>query len=768
MRQAKLSKAVLFIIFLITIPFIYSISKLDFDYDFEKYFPQGDNEMNFYLEFRDKFENDNDFVLLALENKEGIFQQDFLRKVAALTDSIKKAPYIESVASPTNIKNLVIGPLGPIEIPYLHINQPEKYKADSSIIYQSEELIGSFFSSDAKSLALYIKTVENPSKQKSDSIISALNKAIYQFEFDGLHIAGKVVAQEVYVDKMKLEFSIFVTTSLLLVIILLYMSFRSKWGVLVPLIVVVLSMIWLFGFMQMTGKNIDIMTMLLPTIMFVVGMSDIIHIISKYLEELRNGNSKNKAIRIAFKEVGIATFLTSLTTSIGFLTLLTANIQPIREFGVYMAVGVFLAFILAFTVLPAVLTLIPKPKIADKIENRFYWQTSLSRIFIWVFAHQKSIVAFSALIIVLSLVGISKIEVNNFLLEDLTEKDKLKQDFLFFEKNYAGVRPFEMKLKVADDSKDIFDYEVMKEINNLEKYLKDEYGVGFLISPLTIVKSLNKAQNGGSPKQYLLPENEEDYERISQKIGLIKKRKETKAMITEDFKEARISGKMYDLGSSKVRVLDEKLNQFIAEKIDKDILQVQLTGSAMLIDKNNEYLVINMMQGLLIAFISIGIIIFILFKSFKMVAISVVVNIIPLLMIGGLMGFLGLDMKIATSIIFTIAFGIAVDDTIHFVSKFKLELLKGKSYLYSLKRTFLSTGKAIIVTSLILCGGFLTLVFSGFQSIYFVGLLVSLTLLFAVLADLFLLPILILWIYSKEIKAQTIEKNNKLLQEIER
>ena len=752
--QEKISKAVIATIAILTVPAIISLFFLKFDYDFEKYFPQGDDELDFYLEFREKFENDNDFVLLALENKEGIFQQDFLKKVDALADSISKIKYIERVSSPTKLKNIVLGPFGPIEIPYLHIDEPEKYKNDSSIIYQSEELIGSFFSTDAKSLAIYITTVENPSKEKSDTISQNLLQTIDYFEFDDIHIAGKVIAQEVYVDKIKFEFSIFFTLSALLVVLFLYFSFRSTWGVVVPLIVVLLSMLWLFAVMSLTGKNIDIMTILLPVIMFVVGMSDVVHILSKYLEELRNGRSKLDAVKIAFKEIGVATFLTSLTTSIGFLTLLTANVQPVREFGVYMAIGVFLAFILAFTILPSVLTLSPVPQIAKEDSNKLNWQKSLLSVFIWVVNNQKTILASTLVIIGLSFYGISKVEINNYLLEDLTEKDKLKQDFMFFEEKFAGVRPFEMRLKVADTSNTIFDYEVMKELDKVEKYLKEEYGVGFIISPLTLVKSLNKAQSGGSPKQYVLPEDESAYKRVTSKLGLIKKRKETKAIITEDFKEARLSGKMYDLGSAKVRVLDEKLNEFLAQNIDANILDVQITGSAMLLDKNNSYLAANMMQGLLIAFIAIGIVIFLLFKSLKMVLISVITNMLPLIMIGGLMGYFGLDMKIATSIIFTIAFGIAVDDTIHFVSKFKLELLKGKSYLYSLKRTFLSTGKAIIVTSMILCGGFLTLIFSGFDSIFYVGLLVSLTLLFAVVADLVLLPILIMWAFKKEIKAQ--------------
>jgi len=182
--------------------------------------------------------------------------------------------------------------------------------------------------------------------------------------------------------------------------------------------------------------------------------------------------------------------------------------------------------------------------------------------------------------------------------------------------------------------------------------------------------------------------------------------------------------------------------------IDPDLLQYKITGTSQLIDLNNSYLSKSMIFGLLIAFGVIALIMGILFRSVRIIIIALIPNMLPLLMIGALMGFTGIPLKVSTSIIFTIAFGIAVDDTIHFMSKLKLELAKGKSMLYALKRTYLSTGKAIIVTSIILCGGFVTLIFSGFLGTFYIGVLISLTLLFAVVADLTILPVMLIFFYG--------------------
>ncbi len=749
----KLSIGVIIVIVLLSAFFSYRISLLEFNYNFEEFFPASDEDTEYFNTHRHVFESDNDFVLVGITNNDGIFNQEFLATVQTLTDSIAQLPSVTEVLAPTNLKDFIRDPLmgAVIERPILRYEQPGRYAKDSAKIYQNEELIGSYFSKDGKSVSIFAKTEEYISKEKCDVLAENMKRVVAQFEFDEVHVAGRSVGQSYYVELMQKELSIFVLASFILVLVFLVIAFRTFWGVWVPIMVVLLSIVWILGVMSVTGKPIDLMLTMLPTIMFVVGMSDVVHILNRYLEELREGNDKITAVKTSFKEVGLATFLTSLTTAAGFLTLLMANILPIRSFGVYTATGVFLAYILAYSLLPAVMILSKPPKtVRNKKNNQVFWTRMLRRLFLWVIRHKTVVLVGAAVILVVSIIGIREIRVNSHLLEDLNDGDPLKESFTFFEDKFAGVRPFEMSFIVKDSTKSVFDREVLLEFEQIERYLKDEYGVGFLLSPVTIIKYANKGFNGGSSKYYKIPDNNEECRHLVDQISKFKRADIIKAFVSENQLYARMGGRMADVGSYKVRQLDEGLIAFMEEHVDLNLLEYRITGTARLMDKNNMSLAANMMQGLMIAFLVVGLVVGLLFRSLKMIVISLIPNIFPLLMVAGIMGLSGIPLKATTSIIFTIAFGIAVDDTIHFVSKLKLELRKGRSFVYAVKRTFLTTGKAIIVTSIILCGGFLTLIMSDFNGTFYTGLLISLTLFFAVIADLLLLPVLLLLFYGKK------------------
>ncbi|AKD04739.1 MMPL family transporter [Pontibacter korlensis] len=747
MNYKKLSFLVLLLVSVLTALSIYFASRLRFDYNFDNFFPKGDVDLAYYFNYRDKFGNDNDYILIGLDNQgKSIFNKSFLTKVDSLTSFLQVQPQVEAVLSPTTVKSPVIEQFGYFEIPYLHVEEPDRYEQDSINIYTSRELIGTLFSEDATAVSLFVQTQDNLSKTSSDSLLYALTSKLEQLDLPQTHMAGRVLAQSVFIEKMQVELAVFMSASIILVVLFLWVAFRTAWGVLVPLVVVLLSVLWAMGVMGLFNTPIDLMTMLLPTIMFVVGMSDVVHILSRYMTEISNGISKLPALKLTVKEVGMATFLTSLTTAVGFLTLLTTAIVPIRNFGLYTAISIGLAYVLAFTVLPAILLLIKEPNKARARKLSFSWPILMRRIFSGVLRHPKAILVSSAAIVLISLAGVSQIMVDTTMLEDLGDDDPVIQDFLYFDQKFSGVRPFELHL-IAGEGHTLFDAEVLQEVDKLENYLYHTYGLNFISSPASVVKTLNRAQNGGMQEFYALPDSRAELQSIKRRLQAFRNRSELRSVLTPDGKEGRLSGNMQDVGSASATLKNDSLQTFLLQNIDSGLLQTRLTGSAPLMDKNNEYVTKNMMQGLLIAFGVIAVIVGIIFRSFRMVIISLIPNIIPLLMIGGLMGLMGVKLTVSVSIIFTIAFGIAVDDTIHFLSKLKLELKSGKSLPYAVKSTFISAGKAIIITSSILVAGFLTLVLSTFDATFYVGLFVSLTLVFAVVADLLLLPVLVLYFY---------------------
>ena len=727
-----------------TLGALYQISLLTFDYEFEHFFPSNDPELEFYQEFTDKFDTDIDFVIIGLKNEEGIFQKDFLSASSEMVKEIRVIPHVQRIISPFSASDYALGPFGPIAIPYLHVDEPERYSRDSARIYKNQKQVGSLFSPDAKSLSMLVILSDTLNKLETDTVYYNLTDVMAKYEFDEIHAAGKAIGQAFYIEQIKTEFALFMAIAIILIITVLLLIYRSFWGTAVPLVVVLLSVIWLLGLMSLVGKSIDIMTTLLPLVLFVVGVSDVIHLLSRFFEEIRAGLSKQDAIKTAYKRVGAATFLTSLTTALGFLTLLTSGVKPVRELGLYAAIGVFIAFFLAFSLLPAILSISAVPKLAYKEPSTVMWNRLVSKLFRFSISNRKTIVVASLVLMAVSLVGISNIRIDNYLLEDVAEDDPIRKSFMYFEENFAGVRPFELQMTIVDSTINALNPEAIEDMLKVESYLKNEYGVGFLSSPLNILRSANQALNGGLDSAYLIPESDSDLKKATVLVSRLSKRPEFAALMSSDKKYVRFTGKIQDRGGRVTKAKDDELRNYFDQEKALDYSVVDLTGMSLLIDKNNETLSSNMMSGLLFALMVVAIIMGFMFGSVRIAIISLVPNIIPLLMVGGFMGLTGIDLKISTSVIFGIAFGIAVDDSIHYLIKYRQELKKGRSNIYALKRTSISTGKAIILTTIILCMGFVSLSASDFTSTFYVGVLITIALASAVAADLILLPILLL------------------------
>lgn len=747
MSYKKLCYLVIAAILALTAFNAYHASRLQFDYDFDHFFPSGDEDLAYYNQYRAQFGNDNDYILLGIDAPKSVFEPAFLAKIDTLSAFLKKQRHIVEVMSPTTLRNPVLEGFGVFEIPYLHPYEPERLSADSALIFQTPGLVNSFFSADGKSVSIALKTSPNLLKLPADTLMQAVHSEMQRLALTETHVAGKAVAESIFVDRMQSELAVFMSLAIVLLVFVLWLTFRTWWGVVLPLIVVLFAIIWGLAVMSYFGASIDLMTVLLPTMMFVVGMSDVMHILTRYVTEIDFGTPKMQAIKITLKESGFASFLTSITTSVGFFSLATSPIGPIRNFGLYTGTSVLLTFVLAYTLLPAMMILLDKPKMHRPSATGRSWFDILGTLFRRVVKNRLAILAISAGFIVVSVASITKIKINSTFLEDLSDDDPVKQDFFYFEEKFAGVRPFEMHLKAAP-GKSMYDLETLRETEEIETYLAQTYGLNFMASPVTVVKALNRSLNGGSNAYYKLPESEKALKKLTAKLKLFAKKDELKTLIAADGKSGRLTGKMPDVGSAKAKIMNAELKDFIATNTNPNVLQTRLTGTALLMDKNGEDLTTNMMLGmgtdiLIVVLIALG-----LFRSFRMAIITIIPNLVPILMIGAVMGIFGVNMKVSTSIIFTIAFGIAIDDTIHFVSKFKLVTLKEPSVFKAVRHTFKHAGKAIIINSGILVCGFFTLLFSSFDGTFYTGLLIGLTLIFGIAAEIFLLPVLLLYFYK--------------------
>jgi predicted RND superfamily exporter protein len=750
----KRARWTLICITLISMAMAWRVSQIGFNYDFESFFPQDDEHTTFYLDFRDRFESDNDFLIVGLESPKGIYDADFLRDVDGYAKELGQLPYVTSVISPTQIREPIRMGLSLVQRPLLRWQSQDSLvssylKADSIRISERSNYIGTLIAENGSALVLQVAHKQQLSKEGCDELANAILDLTSTWKHSS-HVAGRAVAQKYYVNVMQREVVLFVAVGMFIIVLFLWLAFHSAWGVIIPLLVVLLSGLWTLGIMECTGKSIDVMTIVLPTIIFVVGISDVVHILSRYYEELRNEVSQSMAIATAFKEVGLATFLTTLTTAIGFLTLTTSSVEPIQTFGVYAATGVGVAYVLAFSLLPAVMILYPAPKISNQGSGTF-WNRILQRALGHALKRGKWIRWAALVICTLAAIGAAQIEVNNVLLEDLADDDPFRQEFNFFEREFAGVRPFELAVAV-DENASIYDLAVQEDMAKVTAYLKEHYGVGAVVSSDVIFSQINRWSNGDAASFDRLPSSQRKFDSMLKSIDRFGAEQVLNVVAHEPTNSLRIFGKLSDLGAQHYKQKNEELAKWFAASLPDSPLSLRVTGTAQLIDINIGSLAGDMVKGLSIAFLIVAVIAGLMFRSITMVFISLIPNFIPLLLIAGIMGWTGIDLKLSTSIIFTIAFGIAVDDTIHFISKLRIQLAKGRSLPYAVKRSFIGAGKAIIITSIILCGGFITLSLSSFLGTFYIGVLISLTLLFAVLADLFVLPWLVLMLLSQREK----------------
>lgn len=707
-----------------------------FDYDFEQFFPDDDPDLAFYRQFEKDFESDNDYLLIALQSPtEEVVEVSFLEK----SDFVKKKLIaLQGVDTLISVLDLELPKIGLFGINYSKVLDWESEENLKQSKSQLEQFAGSLVSKDGKSLLFLIKNDPSLTKEQGDSLYRHIRQVFSENEIIPKAVAGKIQTQGDFVTLMQKEFGLFLFASMIMMLGALWLIFRSWWGVLVPVLVLCFGVLWSFSLILFSGKALDIMSVMQPTIFLIVGLSALIHYFTYLIKKLNADVPKDQAVFETFRELTFAVWLTVFTTSIGFLSLYFTSIPALKAFGLWTGIGILVIFLALIFITPGLLYLV---SLSNNRTAQPKHVSALLTMFSQIILKRKVILLGFLGLTVISIGLGFHLKINGYLLDNLPMDHPIQQNFAYFDDQFGGSNPLEIYLEVANDSVSLLDYEVLREIEKLELKLLESFGERQFISPLSLVKTINQAQNQGNPAAFIFP-SQGQYLRMKRYFGQLLKTEGPK-VIRPDQKFGRISSRVADLGSLEMGKKRAEILEFVKKEINPELLKVRWTGTAYLIDRGHESVTRQMLQGLIVAFLVVGMIGGLMFRSLRLSLILLVPNIIPLVWMLGLMFVLGIEFKLTTSILFTIAFGIAVDDTIHFMSKLKTELEKGKSFLYAIKRTFLEAGRAIILTSVILVAGFGLLGFSRFGVTHFTGLLISFTLIFALLADLFLLPVLL-------------------------
>lgn len=710
------------------------MNSLKFSDNFDAFFPEGDKALEYYLSLTKEFGVYNDFVFIALEGDD-VFSSEFLTRIDSLTKQLESLEKSVTVISPTNFKRYQVTPFGVNSFNVINSNQG----IDEQLVKRESQLYGQFFGKNDKSVGIILRHPDFKNKRKADEFYSLLLTTLHESGFPNPIISGKIQAQHDFSLRLKNEIGLLLGAAILLIMIMLALVFKTLRGVVIPLITLLITLIWIFGFFGLTGRPIDVLAIMIPPILLVVSMSDVIHLCDKFNECVHKGMKVIDAIKESIKLVGMATFLTSLTTAIGFFSLAVSPIAPIKNFGLYTGIGVIFAFLVTFTTIPCLLVLLNKP-LNKKTSRRISWPKLLGNLHSWSISHRNSILITSFIVFLLGGIATLNVKKNTFLIVGVDKGDPLMQAMIYFDNNFDGNKPFEMTYEL-DSEHELFNKETINNLNSIHTYLENEHGISHIESPLSLIKTINQSIHGGASSAYELPKTS-DYGRIkriyeSRQFDDLKSKLHSKNGVT-----LRINGRGKDIGSAAAAVKNKALRSSFSNELNLRDDQYQITGTSHLIDKTDNYITSSIISGLAIAIVAVAFLMFIITRSIKIMLISTLPNIIPLIILSGIMGVFGIDLNIATAVIFSIAFGIAVDDSIHFIIRYQLES-KNHTNEMAIERTFQSTGKSIILTTVVLFVGFIVFLFSGFSATFYIGLFVATTLVVALIADLTLLPVLL-------------------------
>lgn len=732
-------------IIIVTILSVYPASGIKTDFDLENFYPKEDPTVQFYRAMEDEFGRDDNIIMLGYKG-ENLFTEEGLIRLKKISDQLEEIENVSEVRSLWTTEEM-INRNGTLTFqPLLHEdsltnNIPELKKKLTDDPFSK----GFFISEDVTTTAFYLEIDEEVNSYETrNQIIDELERITAAYPQIDFKTTGIPYFRNQYVNMLNGEVLFYISFSSVLIIILLWYLYRSFTGIFIPMLIVWLTVLFTVATVTLTGGYLEIMSSTIAPILLCVGVADSIHMISKFDDAVQHGFKKQKAIMEMLLTLGSATLLTSITTAIGFGTLLTSNVVPMKRFGIYTAVGVLIAYTITIFLLPSILKLIRTKRVFKEKGGKLYplladWLLKLS---FFTKKHNRVISIGSLVTCGLIGLGIFQLNVNGRVFDDVSQSSELIQDSNFFSENLAPAFPLEL---VIDTKKEygIENPEFLQRVENLQQHLLSYPEIKRATSFTTLLKELHQTM---APQQAALDSMPDSEQLISQYLLLLEiNDNDILNRVTDfDYQKLRLSSQVLDAGSMRINQIRDSLDVYLSANFPNE--EVIVTGSTVLSADLVGKMVYSLASSIGLAFLCISMLMAFLFRDLKMVIISLIPNIMPLVLIAGLMGLIGIDIKPSTAVIFTIAFGIAVDDTIHYLARFRIELKRGLSIDEALQITTQKTGRAIIITSIILLAGFGTLITSAFTSTMLMGILVSSTIFFAITADLFVLPALFYWI----------------------
>lgn len=714
-----------------------------------------DHEVNLtYNAFLKTFGEEGNLIVLGVKDT-SLFTVEKLNAWNRLSESFKPYDGVETVVSIKDLQKLVKD----------NVNEKfnlEPFIKDSiSSIDQldrlQEELFNQYpfydnflFNKETKTIrsAIYLdKSIVNTSARK-DFIVNHLIPDIEAFEEAtalDVRISGMPYIRTLNSQNIIDEINLFVIAALLVTSLIFFFFFRSFRATFISLVVVCIGVMWTLGILGILNYEITVLTALIPPLIIVIGIPNCIFLINKYQHEVKLHGNKVKSLQRVITKIGNATLMTNVTTASGFATFILTESTLLKEFGIVASLSILAIFILCLLIIPIIYSLLPFPKDRHLEHLNKRW---IGGFVDWMerMVKQKRIAIYctSLVLLIASIIGIYQIKISGSLIEDMPQDSDFVNDIRFFEDEFNGIMPLEIMIDTKR-KKGVMKLATLKRMNTLEDLIIETPELSKPISVVSLVKYSKQAYYNGNPKYYQIPTSQENSFILSYAKNSSSNVDMLKNFVDSTGQYARITTFMKDIGTDKIEDIESSLQHEIDKAFPKERYDVTMTGKALVFQKGTKYLVKNLAISLSLAIFLISLFMAYMFRSGRMIIVSLIPNLLPLLVTAGLMGYLGVPIKPSTILVFSIAFGISVDDTIHFLAKYRQELQanhwKIKVSVYGALR---ETGVSMFYTSIVLFFGFSVFTISSFGGTVALGALVSATLLFAMLSNLLLLPSLLL------------------------
>lgn len=714
---------------------------LQIDPSVDMLFSKKSSEYQFYEAMRTKYGSDQ-MIALAIET-ENLFTLEHLLLVKTLTLEIQKNPVVERVLSLSNTQILKHKFLGVKTQPVLE----DLFEGEQTLIQLKEEVLSSELyvhnlispSGKIANILIYLKPLVKD-KGSVGAFITQLRKMLREIEKPGgvrFYMAGAPVEQYEFIRLIRKDQMIFIPMITLLLILITFIIYRSVPCVIVAMTTVFMTLIWTMGSIALFGAELNLVTSLLAPVIMIITIVNVIHLINLFFEVRVHHRSLKNSVVLTMDKLGVPCFLTHVTTLFGFLSLALNSVPAIKSFGIFAALGTFYSYVISLAMTPLLMPILPyRPEIRETKAGHFFNQVIIGFLEKLEVRWKWRILGLTVIGILLSVYGIRNIQVDTNIVKQMKPDLPIAVSTRFIDQNITGVYSLGFIIR-RKDGEPLADGESLRQIDAFKQFLEDDAHITNVNSITTLIKTINSARED-SKEAYVIPDEEAMLRRYFRKI---KNSKDASAwqFISQDLKEVRMEAHMKAVGTQDGYAVEDRARNYLQAKMG-DSFTFEITGNVVLLGKMTKNLVQQQVKSFVSAFFAILLIITLIFRSVRMGLYAAIPNLLPILAIYGLMGFLGIELSSVTAMISSIVLGLVVDSSIHFLHRFREELVHRQHYLQALHHTYRNVGQSLLVSTTILAAGFASSLFASFKPTIYFGVLTSLTIIFALFCTLVVLP----------------------------